>query len=77
MTNSKGSEGIPVPHLRAWRKWLGLTQRAVAELADVDRMTIMHLERGARARMFVLRKIAESRLGVSLDELLHYPPEED
>lgn len=62
--------GVPIYPPDAWarlgeciarrRYRLGLTQREVADLADVAEGTIRHLESGGRGRMLTLPKIDEA-----------------
>jgi transcriptional regulator with XRE-family HTH domain len=65
------SRSIPLLGLAAHRRRRGLTQRQLAELADVAHTTVQRLEslkRGAYPQ--TLRKLA-SALGIAPEELLH------
>jgi len=68
--------GVVIPYLRAWRLWLGISQREVAYLARMTHHTVELIERGERVRQGALAKL-ERGLGISEYELLHTPPEED
>jgi transcriptional regulator with XRE-family HTH domain len=62
--------------LRAWREWIGWSQRELATLCDVTVATISELERGrAMVRGSTLQRLARA-LGVPRSVLLHETPVE-
>lgn len=55
----------------ARREKLGMSQRALAEKAGIDRVFLRHVEQGNRAATLVfLAKIADA-LGTSIEKLAH------
>jgi len=56
--------------LRVWREYRGLTQTALAEASNVNRVQIADIESGRKSGSIVtVRKLAET-LGITLDELI-------
>ena len=66
---------IKIPHLRAWRLWLGISQHEVERITGVTRETVHQAEAGKGVRKHVLKRL--TRLGISEYELQHVRPEED
>ncbi len=64
-TEHPRANGVPVPRLATVRKRVGLSQRALAELAGVSEQTISRLEGGANARFTTIALLAQA---------LHFPP---
>lgn len=76
MTNSNTDPSCKkVPHLRAWRRWLRLSQGDVERITGVCRETVTKAEQGKGVRRHVIKRL--TRLGVTERELMYYPPEED
>jgi transcriptional regulator with XRE-family HTH domain len=69
------NRGIPVPHLRAWREWRGLSQSELARRSGVGRVSLWQLETGRmRASRPVVRVLAWE-LGCPPEVLAAYPPD--
>lgn len=76
MAESK-ERGILVPYLEAWRRERALTQRELADTADVGRSAIIRGESGETISLRNVRKLADA-LGISVSRLLHEaPPDAD
>jgi predicted transcriptional regulator len=67
---------IPIPNLRKWRFWAGLSQEELATAARVKKLTILEIENGRAARFSTIGRIAEA-LEISRKELIHAMPEPD
>jgi transcriptional regulator with XRE-family HTH domain len=65
-------KGVKTPGLHKTRKRLALSQRELADKAQVARQTVIRGERGEPIRYVAVRKIAEA-LGVSVTELTDEP----
>jgi transcriptional regulator with XRE-family HTH domain len=71
----RGRRGLSVPRLEAWRLEHALTQRELAEHADVSRGTVVRAEAGEPISLPNVRKLAKA-LGISVRDLLHKDPGE-
>ncbi len=65
--------GLTVPRMEKWRLERALTQRELADAADVARSTIARAEAGEPISLANVRKLATA-LGLSVSELLHNDP---
>jgi DNA-binding XRE family transcriptional regulator len=66
---------VSLPHLRAWRMWLGYSQAELARRARMSKATIVYLEGAkARANFVTVGKLAAA-MGLPRERLLHYAPE--
>lgn len=66
----------PLPHLRAWRIWLGISPKELARRADLHVSRINALELyNEPALLSTVARLAEA-LGISRVALLHMTPEE-
>jgi transcriptional regulator with XRE-family HTH domain len=65
-----------VPSLRYWRIKRLLTQRQLADAADVATSTVAHGEQGYALSLLTAAKLGEA-LGVSVTALRSAPPEEE
>lgn len=55
--------------VRAWREYLGLTQKEVAEKMGITRAALSHMESGEKKlRKTTLEKLAAA-LGVSIEQI--------
>lgn len=66
------TNGVPVPQLVILRKRAGISQRALAERANLCMQTISRLERGANARYDTVELLAQA-LYVAPADLLRRP----
>lgn len=65
-----------LPHLRAWRMWLGITPKELARRAKLHHSRIYTLEiYNEPARLTTVARLADA-LGISRVALLHMTPEE-
>lgn len=72
---AKERRGIPLPYLRAWREWRGITQDELKDLSGVTVATISHIENGAPARLDTIRRLAEA-LKIEREDLMRKQPED-
>jgi len=76
MTNNNTSpDCVKIPYLRAWRRWLRISQHEVERITGVSRETVHQAEAGKGVRAHVLKRL--TRLGLSEYELQHVRPVED
>jgi transcriptional regulator with XRE-family HTH domain len=67
-------KGLPLPYLRAWRQWRGLSQAELATRAGIWRPTVTTVENGKTAATYAtIGKLAEA-LDISREALLHDQP---
>ncbi len=70
--------GLVVKHgwnlLKAWRKYLGLTQKELAERAGVTQSAISQLERSRNHHTETLEKLARA-MGLRVEQLVDEDPE--
>ena len=59
--------------IRQLRESAGLTQVALAELADIGRVTLVRLERGEQSPKFKTLEAIATALGIGVPELLVEP----
>ena len=59
--------------IRQLRESAGLTQVALAELADIGRVTLVRLERGEQSPKFKTLEAIAIALGIAVPELLVEP----
>ena len=57
------------PLLKAWRKYLGLTQKELAERAGVTQAAISQMERSQNPRTETLEKLARA-MGLKVEQLI-------
>ncbi len=57
------------PLLKAWRKYLGLTQKELAERAGVSLSVVSRMERSFNRRSETLKKLADA-MGLSVEQLV-------
>jgi transcriptional regulator with XRE-family HTH domain len=69
----KEQRGLTVPYLEAWRKYFALTQRELAEKAQVGRSSVIRAEAGESISYTNVRNLAAA-LGISVPQLLHEQP---
>jgi transcriptional regulator with XRE-family HTH domain len=64
---------LKLARTKVWRESVGLTQRGLADEADVGEVTVARIETGASVTPSTARKIAGA-LGVAVADLLERPP---
>ncbi len=66
--------GLPVPNLRAWRQWRGLSQAELAQRAGVRGPTVSDTENGKTAASYTTIGKLAGALGITREQLLHEQP---
>jgi transcriptional regulator with XRE-family HTH domain len=64
---------LKLARTKVWRESVGLTQRGLADEADVGEVTVARIETGASVTPSTARKVAGA-LGVAVADLLERPP---
>ncbi len=67
------SKGIPLPHLRTWREWVGINQDELGKRSGVSAVSISRIENGGIARFGTVQKLADG-LGINKEQLMHSEP---
>jgi len=70
----KERRGVPLPHLREWREWRGLTQEELKDASGVTVATISRLENGMPARLDTVRRLAGA-LTIGREQLMRTHPQ--
>lgn len=70
------TKGTPLPYLRAWREWRGMSQEELSRVAEVTAATISRLENGAVARFGTIAKLATA-LQITREQLMRSDPGKD
>ena len=70
----KEKRGVPLPLLREWREWRGLTQEELREASGVAVGTISRIEQGESARLDTVRRLAEA-LKIGREKLMREHPQ--
>jgi transcriptional regulator with XRE-family HTH domain len=70
----KERRGVPLPLLREWREWRGLTQDELKKASGVTVGTISRIEQGLPARLDTVRRLAEA-LTIGREELMRKHPQ--
>jgi transcriptional regulator with XRE-family HTH domain len=77
MIMAEKTRGLPLPYLKVWRMRKLIGQSELADMIGLARATVTRAERGDEVVSFAnIRKLAEA-LGISANELLRRPPEDD
>lgn len=69
-------KGTPLPYLRAWREWRGMSQEELSRKAEVTPATISRLENGAVARFGTIAKLATA-LQITREQLMRSDPSKE
>lgn len=72
MAAGKAQRGVILAHLAAWRRYVALTQKELAERAHVSRPTIARAESGEPVSLPNVRAIARA-LGITVQQLYQAP----